>query len=71
MRIGAGLEVIVVTTGSAGLVLTRWTGFMFARRACLKVSWGALAIWARSAVVKLSGWALALRTVTVSGRTFT
>jgi hypothetical protein len=65
------LEVIVVTTGSARLVLTRWTGFMLARRACLKVSWGALALWTRSAVVKLSRGALSLGTVAVSWRAFT
>ena len=71
MRIGAGLEVIVVTTWCARLVLTRWTGFMFPRRACLKVSWGALTLWTRSAVVKLSRGALSLGTVAVSWRAFT
>ena len=71
MRIGAGLEVIVVTTRCAGLVLTRRTGVMFPWRACLKVSWGALALWTRSAVVKLPRWALSLGTIAVSRRTFT
>lgn len=71
MGIGTGLEIIIIAAGSARLVITGRTRVMFSGRPCLKVSWGALAIWARSAVVKLSGWALALRTVTVSGRTFT
>ena len=71
MCIGAGLKVIVVTTGSAGLEITGWSRFMFTRRTCRKISRGALAFWSRSAVVKLSGWALSLRTVAVSGWTLT
>ena len=71
MRIGTGLEVIVVTTWCAMLVITGRTRVMFAGRPCLKVSWGSLAFWARSAVVKLSGWALALGAVAISGWAFT
>ena len=69
MRIGTGLEVIVIATGSARLVITGWTRVMFAGRTCLKVSGGALALWTRSAVIKLPGWALSLGTVAVSWRT--
>jgi hypothetical protein len=71
MCIGAWLEVIVVTTGSTRLEITGWSWFMFTGRTCLEISWGALAFWSRSAVVKLSGWALSLRTVAVSGWTLT
>ena len=71
MGIGTGLEIIIIAAGSARLVITGRTRVMFARRACFKFSWGALAFWARSAVVKLSGWALSLGTVAVSWRAFT
>ena len=71
MGIGTGLEIIIIAAGSARLVITGRTGFMFTGRTRLKISWGALAFWARSAVVKLSGWALSLGTVAVSWRAFT
>lgn len=53
VRVGAGLEVVIVVARCAR---------------CIKVTWWAWAAIARATVVKLTGWALALRTIAVTCR---
>ena len=53
VRVGAGLKVVIVVARCAR---------------CIKVTWWAWAAIARATVVKLTGWALALRTIAVTCR---
>lgn len=68
VRIGTGLEIVVVMVAYRTRLVIAWRSVVeCTRRTRIMVARRALAFWARASVVKLSWRALSLGTVAVSG----